>query len=43
MKKMLAAMLRKEAARTAHENALGKRHGILTGKVRQDISGLRRS
>ena len=28
MQKMLAAMLRQEAARIAHENALRKRHGL---------------
>jgi hypothetical protein len=38
MQKMPAAMLRQEAARIAHENALRKRHGILTVKVRQSIS-----
>ena len=38
MQKMLAAMLRQEAARIAHENAVRKRYGILTVKVRQSIS-----
>jgi hypothetical protein len=36
--KMLAAMLRQEAARIAHENAVQKRHGIVSAKVRQGIS-----
>jgi hypothetical protein len=38
MQKMLAAMLRQEAARIAHENALRKRHGLFAVKVRQSIS-----
>ena len=38
MQKMLAAMLRHEAARIAHENTVQKRHSILTAKVRQGIS-----
>ena len=42
MQKMLAAMLRQEAARIAHENALRKRNGILTVKVRQSISDVLR-
>ena len=42
MQKMLAAMLRQEAARIAHENAVRKRHGILTVKVRQSISDVLR-
>jgi hypothetical protein len=32
MQKMLAAMLRQEAARVAHENALRKRNAILVAK-----------
>ena len=40
MQKMLAAMLRQEAARIAHENAVRKRYGILVGKVRQSISDI---
>jgi hypothetical protein len=42
MQKMLAAMLRQETGRIAHENALRKRHGILTVKVRQSISDVLR-
>jgi hypothetical protein len=42
MQKMLAAMLRQEAARIAHENAERKRHGILTVKIRQSISDVLR-
>jgi hypothetical protein len=42
MQKMLAAMLRQEAARIAHENAVRKRHGILSAKVRQGISDVLR-
>src|SRR5262249_45928959 len=42
MQKMLAAMLRQEAARFAHENAVRKRHGILSAKVRQSISDVLR-
>jgi hypothetical protein len=38
MQKMLAAMLRQEAARIAHENALRKRHAMLSAKLRQGIS-----
>jgi hypothetical protein len=38
MQKMLAAMLRQEAARIAHENAERKRQGIFAAKVRQNIS-----
>jgi hypothetical protein len=38
MQKMLAAMLRQEAARIAHQNALRKRQSILSVKVRQGIS-----
>src|SRR5204863_4141004 len=38
MQKMLAAMLRQESARIAHENALRKRSGILSVKARQGIS-----
>jgi len=42
MQKLLAAMLRQEAARLAHENAVRKRHSILTAKVRQGISNVLR-
>lgn len=42
MQKMLAAMLRQEAARIAHDNALRKRQGILSAKVRQSISDVLR-
>ncbi len=42
MQKMLAAMLRQEAGRIAHENALRKRHGILIARVRQSISDVLR-
>src|SRR5437762_8190174 len=38
MQKMLSAMLREEAARIAHENAVRKRYGILGVKARQSIS-----
>jgi hypothetical protein len=37
MQKMFAAMLRQEAARIAHENALRKRDGVFAAKVRQNI------
>ena len=40
MQKMLAAMLRQEAARVAHENAVRKRYGILVTTVRQSLSDL---
>ena len=42
MQKMLAATLRQEAARIAHENALRKRQGMLTVTVRQRISDVLR-
>jgi len=42
MHRMLAAMLRQEAARITHENAVRKRQGILTAKVRQGISDVLR-
>jgi hypothetical protein len=42
MQKMLAAMLRQEAARIAHDNSIRKRHGILTAKVRQGVSDILR-
>lgn len=42
MQKMLAAMLRQEAARIAHENALRKRQGIVIARVRQSISDVLR-
>src|SRR5437867_1464403 len=38
MQKMLGAMLRQEAARIAHENAVRKRDGILMVRARQGIS-----
>jgi hypothetical protein len=38
MQKMLAAMLRQEAARIAYENAQRKRQGTLISKIRQNIS-----
>ena len=38
MQRMLAAMLRQEAARIAQENAIRKRYGILVVRVRQSIS-----
>src|SRR5262249_21144056 len=37
MQKMLAAMLRQEAARLAHENALRKQRSVFAGKMRQAI------
>jgi hypothetical protein len=40
MQKMLAAMLRQEAARVAHENAVRKHYGILVTKVRQSVSDI---
>jgi hypothetical protein len=40
MQKMLAAMIRQEAAQIAHENALRKRHGVLLTRVREDLSDL---
>jgi hypothetical protein len=42
MQKMLAAMLRQEAARVAHENALRKRQSMLAAKVRQNVSDVLR-
>jgi hypothetical protein len=42
MQKMLAAMLRQEAGRIAHENALRKRQGMLGAKIRQGISDVLR-
>jgi hypothetical protein len=42
MQKMLAAMLRQEAARIAHENALRKRQAIISVNVRQGISDVLR-
>jgi hypothetical protein len=42
MQKMLAAMLRQEAGRIAHENALRKRQGMLSAKIRQSISDVLR-
>jgi len=42
MQRMLAAMLRQEAARIAHENAVRKRQSILTAKARQGISDVLR-
>ena len=40
MQRMLAAMLRQEAARIAHENTILKRNGMLITKVRQNISDI---
>jgi len=42
MQRMLAAMLRQEAARVAHQNSLRKRNSILAAKVRQNVSDLLR-
>jgi hypothetical protein len=42
MQKTLAAMLRQEAGRIAHDNALRKRQGMLGAKVRQGISDVLR-
>jgi hypothetical protein len=38
MQKMLATMLRQEAARVAHENSERKRHGTLVVRIRQNLS-----
>ena len=38
MQKLLAAMIRQEAARIAHDNARRKRYSILVGKTRQAVS-----
>jgi len=40
MQKMLAAMLRQEAARVAHENALRKQRSVFAGKIRQGVFDL---
>jgi hypothetical protein len=40
MQKMLAAMIRQEAARIAHENSLRKRYGLRAAEARQGISDL---
>src|SRR5262245_34349576 len=40
MQKMLAAILRQEAARIAHENTVRKGYGILVATVRQNISDI---
>ena len=42
MQKMLAAMLRQEAGRFAHENGLRKRQGSVIARVRQGISDVLR-
>jgi hypothetical protein len=42
MQKMLATMLRQEAARVAHENAERKRHGMLVLRIRQNLSDVLR-
>jgi hypothetical protein len=42
MQKMLATMLRQEAARVAHENAERKRHGTLVVRIRQNLSDVLR-
>ena len=38
MQKMLAAMMRQEAARVAHDNALRKRRSALAVQLQTDIS-----
>jgi hypothetical protein len=43
MQKMLAAMIRQEAARVAHENTRRKRSAILVGKARKGFSDLLKS
>jgi hypothetical protein len=40
MQKMLAAMIRQEAARLAHENAIYKRDAVLASKVRERVSDM---
>ena len=40
MQKMLAAMIRQEAARIAHDNTRRKREAILVSKARQNVSDL---
>jgi hypothetical protein len=40
MQKMLAATIRQEAARLAHENAVHKRHGLFLSRARQRISDM---
>jgi hypothetical protein len=40
IQKMLAAMLRQEATRIAHENAVRKRYGILVVRIRQSVGDL---
>jgi hypothetical protein len=40
MQKMLAAMLRQEAARVAHDNAMRKQRSVFAGKIRQGVSHL---
>ena len=42
MQKMLATMLRQEAARVAHENAERKRHGALVVRIRQNVTDILR-
>ena len=42
MQKMLAALLRQEAGRMAHENGLRKRQGIVIARVRQGITDVLR-
>ena len=42
MQKLLATMLRQEAARVAHDNAERKRHGALVVKIRQNLSDVLR-
>jgi hypothetical protein len=40
MQKMIAAQLRQEAARLAHENTRRKRSGMITSEVRQDLTNM---
>jgi len=40
MQKMLAAELRQEAARLAHENVIRKRSAMFAGEVRRDMKGM---
>jgi hypothetical protein len=42
MQKMLATMLRQEAASVAHENAERKRQGALVVKIRHNLSDILR-
>jgi len=40
MQKILAAMIRQEAARLAHDSAIHKRHGVLVSRARQGVSDM---